>query len=241
MSATSSRRRGFRLIAVPGLLAAVVAMSACGTGQITQTASQVAAVPGTSIDLPSTDNPVIGLRNLVVAYSGPGGYAAGSSAPLVVHIVNNSAREITLTEVTSPAATSVVLVDASATPSPTASPSPEAAPTPTSAETPTGTPETPTATAPAEPTPTSAPPAGEARFTLRIPALSLVALVPGQGRYLQLAGLKAPLLPGQSVPLRFTFSGDEQITGEIVVPLAPPVGAVPRATPEPIHQEPAHE
>jgi copper(I)-binding protein len=187
----------------------VVAVSACSAGQITQTSSQVAAVPGANVDAGQ-----IALRDLVVAYNGPQGYAEGASAPLVVRIFNNGQSTVQLVGATAEGAANGVTLIGGVQPQTEAqntSPSPSATQT-----------TTPTAT----PSPTQA---GDEKISVPIPPASYVLLVPGSGPYLQLNGLTTAIIPGQSVPVRFTFSDGTSV--RVQVPLVvPPNTLVPRAS-----------
>ena len=55
-------------------------------------------------------------------------------------------------------------------------------------------------------------------------------LVPGQGPYLQLAGLTRALMPGGSVPVTFTFEGLAPAT--VTVPSGVPTDPAPRGSAE---------
>lgn len=236
------------LAAVAAGVGAVLGLSGCSAGQVTQTASQVAPVPGTD----ATFGP-IALRNLVIEYNGPEGYAAGSDAPLVVRIFNDGAEPVTLTGVTADKAAAVNLVGTPEVVTPTTSPtlptttesaSPEDSPTgeasPGTDESPSPD-ESPEPTASPSPTPTPTTPAAQP-ISITIPPQSYVLLVPGasEAGHLVLVGLTEAILPGESVTLTFTF--DDGTTAVVEVPLAPPVGAVPRATPvyEPGHGGSGH-
>jgi len=252
VTASSTRRRPVkaRRIAVAAVMAGIAAaatLTGCGSGQITQTGTQVAPVPGTDVNAGQ-----IGLRNLVIEYPGPEGYPAGADARLIVRIFNNGQTPITLTGVSADKATSVSLVgtpevvpttEAPPPPATTTAPaSPEATATATAEPTATGEP-TATATATAEPTPTATPlPTRAPEISITIPPQSFVLLVPGQGSagYLRLDRLTQSIAPGESTQVTFTFS--DGTTATVPVPLAPPTTEVPRATPivEPGHAEPGH-
>jgi copper(I)-binding protein len=225
-----------RLVGV--LFAAVVAVfvTACSAGQHTQTASQVAAVPGVSVNLgPDGD---LALRDLTVAYHDSEGYPQGGSAPLVVRIFNDGPEPAVLVGVSSTDATSVSLVGGAPAPTPVATPpaSPTAAATPTAEATATPGAEatsgaTPVVTSAAPPTPTATPTAaGQTSFRIEIPAGSYVLLVPDQGPYLQLDGLTRALTPGSSVPVTFTFEGLAPAT--VTVPSGLPTAPAPRGSVE---------
>jgi copper(I)-binding protein len=237
----TSRRPGDRprtprlaLAAVASGVGAVLALAGCSAGQITQTATQVAPVVGISGDAGD-----IALRNLVIEYNGPEGYAAGSDAPLVVRLFNRGQEPVTLVGVSADKAEAVILTGSPTvvtptepptqppSPEPTASPEAEAPPSPTDTEAPTATPadtEAPT------PTPTPTRPTAEP-VSVTIPPQSYVLLVPGQGEngHLVLVGLTEEIIPGESVNVTFTFDNGTSVV--LPVPLAPPVREVPRATP----------
>jgi copper(I)-binding protein len=207
----SAKRLVRALAGVIAGVGVVVAVSACSAGQITQTSSQVAAVPGANADAGS-----VALRDLVVAYNGPQGYAQGASAPLVVRIFNNGQTAVQLVGATAEGAASGVTLTGGTqaqTESQNTSPSPTA----------TGT-ASPTATATPSPAQN-----GEQKFSVEIPPVSYVLLVPGSGQYLQLTGLTNAIIPGQSVPVTFSFSDGSSV--KVDVPLVPPNTVVPRATP----------
>jgi hypothetical protein len=110
---TTTRRRLLSGI-VPSVLGAGLAgvlLAGCGSGQITQTESQQPVVNGASGNVGS-----IAIRNTQLAYPGNanGVYAPGSTARLIVTIVNSGGTDDTLTRVTTPAA-GQVLVDGSPT------------------------------------------------------------------------------------------------------------------------------
>ena len=234
MSARRTSRVGTYAL-VAGACAAL-ALTGCSAGQLTQTASQVAAVPGTNITVGS-----IALRDLTIQYNGPDGYRMGEDAPLAVRIFNDGTEPVTLTAVTADKAEAVTLVagpgaSASAAPpfglpqpgpprpSPGASPSPEASPatspSPGASPSPAASPS---------PSPSPAPPASS-RLSIQIPPQGYVLMVPEQGSYLQLTRLKEPVVPGDSVRVTFTFDNGASVPIEI--PLVPLAGmTVPRETP----------
>ena len=92
------------VIRIALLLGALGALGGCATGQITQTASQAAAVNGAS----GQAGP-IAVRDAELAYpeNGKRFYPADSSAPLRMTIVNTGAAEDKLVAVRSPLAASV--------------------------------------------------------------------------------------------------------------------------------------
>jgi hypothetical protein len=226
----TSRRFGTRarLVAVSVLIAGVAVLSACSAGKITQTSTQVAAVPGGSVDLGP-----IALRDLTVAYNGIQGYARGADAPLVVRIFNSGTTPVVLTKVTTDKAEQVVLLGGSAQPAATTPPppSPSASASPSGSASPSAS-GRPTASAGASATitqaPTQAP--GQSAFAITIGPGGYVLLVPGQGQYLALRGLKEPLTPGFVTNVSFTF--DNGATTTVGVPFGLPTEAGPRASAE---------
>lgn len=90
-------------------LAGTLALSGCGTGQLSQTAEQNAAVNGTGIQQGS-----VVIRDLQVAYpqssaSPDAVYPRGGAAPLRFGMVNEGAVADRLVRVSSPAATAVTV------------------------------------------------------------------------------------------------------------------------------------
>lgn len=103
-----TRRSARTLAGVAGAAALTgLLLSGCGTGQISQTSRQVAAVNGANVTVGSVD-----LRDVQVAYpttpAGPDAlYRQGGAAPLVATLVNTAPVADRLLSVTSPAAASV--------------------------------------------------------------------------------------------------------------------------------------
>jgi copper(I)-binding protein len=233
-SRRSARRAASALFAGFAVLTAV---PACSAGLIAQTSNEVPAVPGANLTIgdPATGN-TIELLNMVVAYNGPQGYPAGGSAPLFIRLFNNGPTTVKLVKVTAGNAARTVILVGSAVATPPVAPTPTARATGTPSGAPSGS---------ATPTPTAAPtvesPGGQETFSIDILPSSYALLVPGQGAYLQLSGLSAALIPGQSVPLTFTFSDGR--SGEMAVPVGVPEKAQPRVTETvPVNQVPGgHE
>jgi copper(I)-binding protein len=203
------------------------ALSACGTGTIAQTANQVPGVPGVNINAGPSGS--IQLRNVVVQYKDPAGYAAGSDAPLVVRIFNSGPTAVNLVGVDAPDFTARVVLAGGPAPSPTAttpSPSPSVSPGPTAG---------PSASASASAVPTTTPTPtqptlGTPYYSVPVESGSYALLVPGQGPYLLLTGLLKPLKPGDSVPVTFHFNDGTDVT--VPVPVDLPAGGVPRGSAE---------
>ncbi|HEY3895335.1 MAG TPA: copper chaperone PCu(A)C [Pseudonocardiaceae bacterium] len=90
--------------------AAALAVAGCSAGQVTQTDSQVSAVDG------AYGNAGIGgsiaLRNVVIPYprNPQGNYAAGSTVPVLLTIVNQGTDPDELISVSSPVAGQVMLI-----------------------------------------------------------------------------------------------------------------------------------
>lgn len=98
----ASRGIGFGLTVVA---AAVLALTGCAAGQHAQTVAQAPAIDGISADSGS-----VGIRDAgIAAPAGEPSYGTGQSAPLQLVLINNGTASDSLTSVTSPVATSVVL------------------------------------------------------------------------------------------------------------------------------------
>ncbi|MGH4007601.1 MAG: copper chaperone PCu(A)C [Pseudonocardiaceae bacterium] len=101
-----------RPVAVSALIAvccaAAAGLAGCSAGQITQTNSQVAAVDGAFGDVGNN----IALRDVQIPLppSPDGTYPAGSSVPVLLTIVNLGATADELIDVTSPAASQVLVL-----------------------------------------------------------------------------------------------------------------------------------
>lgn len=91
----------FRRAAQVGALAAVsaVALSACGAGQIAETANKEPSVYG--VNTQSPDGSVL-IRGLAVAFKGGPGYAEGGSAPLEMALYNETAAPVTIRMASAP-------------------------------------------------------------------------------------------------------------------------------------------
>jgi hypothetical protein len=90
---------------VVGAMAAALALTGCGAGQLAQTSEQVASVDGANVTVGA-----ISIRDAVIEFSAPQGssvYSIGGSAPLQMTIVNSGAEADRLVSGTSPIATSV--------------------------------------------------------------------------------------------------------------------------------------
>ena len=70
---------------------AAVALAACSSGQVAETALKNPSVYG--VNTQNSDGSVL-IRNLAVAYPGPSGFESGANAPLEVNLYNKTAQEI---------------------------------------------------------------------------------------------------------------------------------------------------
>jgi copper(I)-binding protein len=126
----STKGIGIRGTARAALLATAVlgtalAVSGCSSGQISQTARMMPAVPGANSTPTPGGDPSIQLRNVTLVYPGVDGYRQGATAPLQLHIFNTGERPVTLVQVTTDAASAVTMTGG-AVPSGTAFPPPAA-------------------------------------------------------------------------------------------------------------------
>jgi hypothetical protein len=220
-------------------IAATFALTACSAGQVTQTDVKVPAVPGTNDQVVNeAENIQILLRDMVIAFDGREGYAQGGDAPLVVRIFNGGQIADRLVCVETESATSVELVDDTATtPTEPASPSDEASPsdgaTPSDSATPTGGPSPSDEPSPSESAVQSDcdDPANRTELNQEIPVDGRLPLVPGEGSYLQLTGLTEELMPGDVITVTFFF----EVAGKsdpIDIPMGLPMEPEGRETAE---------
>ena len=210
MTASSTRRGRIRLVAGSALVGALLALSACGAGQLAQTAQQQSAIAGVN---GQTGDGRIALRNALIPFNGPQGYQQGGTAPMAVSIFNNGPNAVKLVDVSAQDASDVVLVGGAATnlaPSPSAPP-----PSPTA-----------TASPSPAPSPTATAPSGQTSFSISIGSGGYAVLTQQDGTYLQLVGLHKPLAPGDTVPVVFTF--DDGSSATLTLPVGPATAAVPR-------------
>src|ERR1041384_5085757 len=111
-------RLGAVLVGATLLTGAAAALSACSSGQITQTDSQVASVPGVNVN--SADDQVA-LRNAMIDYAGK--YEPNAVVPLDLRFINQSTKAARVTSaVLADGDGTVLLVNGSSS----ASPSPAA-------------------------------------------------------------------------------------------------------------------
>lgn len=222
-----TRRSGLRAAVLAGVtVAAAAALSACGTGQVNQTAYMQPTVSGVNqtFNVTGPDDIQAGsiaLRNLAVSYNGAQGYRAGGDAPLEVGIFNGTSAELKVT-VTAPGAAKSVSFKTGTpiepSPVPSASVPPQSgvpAQSQSAAPSASGSAK-PRTSAKASPSPTQQPtaepqpPSGPA--TLTIPAGQFLVLSPAEGKFLVLQGLAKDLKPGDTVDgVTFQFQLSDQL------------------------------
>jgi hypothetical protein len=224
-----ARRRtvlGAALMATAAL--GVGLLSACGSGQITQTDNQKAAVPGNNAD--SADGK-IALRDGGIAYADQ--YKPGSTVPLNVRLFNNAEQSVKLTGATSDNG-KIVLVGGAQPSAAASSPSPTpttASATPSGTKKPSGSPSA-ELPSPAAPSPTSA---GASAIAVSIPVDGVAALSRDNGgtTYLAIDKLTGePLLPGgalTNVVFTFTYTDGRTTTIKLPnLPMTPPGTPLPK-------------
>jgi copper(I)-binding protein len=223
------------LVVVGGL-----ALAGCGSGQITQTATQKPTVDGQMAQVGR-----IAIRDAALEYPVGGSYERGSDARLRMVVVNDGVEPDALVSVSSPLATDVTISEAgsveatgSATPSASETASPSATPSDTASGTASpsagGTPsESPSGSAPS---PTAAPTPENAR--IQIPPNNYVSFRDDGPRVL-LTGLTQKLLPGQNLIVTLTFERAGSVTmtiavgtPEVQLPPAPTVSVDPESESE---------
>ncbi|SFO35610.1 Copper(I)-binding protein [Amycolatopsis rubida] len=205
-------------------LGAALVLAGCGAGQITQTDTQQPAVNGTYAQVKT-----IVLRDAAVQYPAQGpGYAAGSSAPLTLTVINQGQKDDKLVSVTSEGASgpaqisgdSAIVAGHSLVIGPADAVEQGAPP---QAESANSTPASETDQAPSSAPASSANSApGSASNAPQAGENGGAASQLGTGKVV-LPGLKQPLWPGATIKVTFTF----QNAGPIVVelPVAAPAHA----------------
>jgi copper(I)-binding protein len=260
-SASPLARRAVLLVVAGAGAAALLA--GCGAGQITQTSTKTASVPGLNKDVGD-----IAIRNAVVTPPPDDTWEAGSDAPLDMRLINLGLEPETLIGATSESAASVEIRPGSAA-APTAAASPGVAPvtcasplasvSPGSSGSPSESPspsEPATPSAPASVTPSapagatpsgSAPPSGAATpeptapagpQSIVIPPACLVAVGPTAPQQLVLAGLKEEFLVGNVITVTLQFERAGKVT--LGMPIVPPPTPLSRS-PLPLEEEHAAE
>jgi len=220
------------------VVAGGLALSACASGQIAQTAQMSPTVDGQMAQVGS-----LAIRNVALDYPAGGVYERGSDARLRMVVVNGGVAPDSLVSVSSPVATDVTIsaggsaeATGSATPEPTGSASESASPTATPSDTASGT-ATPSASpgGSASPSPTASPtpsPTPE-NAQIQIPPNSYVSFRE-DGPRIMLTGLTRQLRPGQNLVVTLTFQRAGSVTMTIAVgtpeaqlPPAPTVSVEP--------------
>lgn len=236
--------RVIRLSAAAVGVAAIMLVSACGAGQIAETAKIKPAVPGGSGSStvpadPSQQGAVSGtvyVQNVTFDFNDPAGYAKGASAPLNVRIVNGSSSDLELTGVTARAMLSGVATDlGTLVPGSAATPaaSPSGLPSPSGPPAGSPSPGASPSAAPSEAPPTA--PAAPAALNIKIPANQLVDLSRQAGQYIQVSNLPAAFKPGDVATLVFTFKDISNPSANIAdialqAQIGPPVVPVTRSS-----------
>jgi len=239
-------------LAVAGALTATL-LSACGAGQIAQTAGIQPGVPGVNAQAPGR---LVFVRNATVDYAGPKGYPKGASAPLSFWVFNDGQEPVNLVGVTAAQVTldgralpvQVTALSGTASASPCVSPrSPSAGPLPGVSASASPLPSTSgpakpsgSASASASPSPSASPsaspsPTRATSFTMTIPSSGCVELSARAAQYLQVGALPEPLGNQQAVRAVFQFTasdGQSFTIGDqnppLDLPVAPPSSALPR-------------
>ncbi|MER7003131.1 hypothetical protein ABT297_08805 [Dactylosporangium sp. NPDC000555] len=211
-------------------------LSACGAGQITQTDTQVPAVPGVNVN--SKDGQ-IALRDGFVAYANE--YKTGSTVPINVRLFNNSTQAVKLTGVTSDNGSFVLVgakpAAAAAAAAPSSSASGSKKPSGNASSSSSAEAETHESPA-AAPAPTSA---GSSNIAVSIPVNGVAVLSRESGTYLAVDKLTGqPLRAGGSLTnVVFTFTYADGKTTTIALPnlpMTPPLTPLPKPSPV-VHHE----
>jgi len=108
-----SRQTRVPLLGVPAI-AAILAVTGCSAGQVTQTSTQVPTVQGSSADIGD-----LALRDIRIVYPSTGTYAEGSMAELALVVTNQGLGEDKLIDVTGEFFDSAVIPSDEPRPTPT--------------------------------------------------------------------------------------------------------------------------
>lgn len=234
--------RNKRLVAasmgIVGIIAAG-ALAGCGSGQISETATIVSAVPGNSLSVPvpTKDNPngALLFKNVTVDYNDVAGYPVGGTAPLSVWIANQSTEPVTVTageaQLVDPTKASQLsplgamtltggeVAIASANSAPTTQPASPGAPggapsagasTPSAPSAPPSAPSA-AASSPAASSPAAPGPSTPASLTIQPGEMAILSTTAGVGvDHLQIPALQSPIIPGNTVQLTFNLTVNGQ-------------------------------
>lgn len=212
------------------LAAAAVALSACSSGQVTQTAVKRPSVQGTNATVGD-----IAIRNAMLAFPESEKHAKGGTAQLLITLVNTGGEADTLVGVETSAARFAGLSGAS--PSGSASPSASATAEASAEATPSA--GAPSASAEASPSgeanPSASPAPGiavgepnpGASVRLDLPPATLVAIT-ASGQQIVLYDLQEDIAPGDLVEVTLRFEKAGAVT--LRLPVAPPTTPLPRAS-----------
>lgn len=187
-------------------LAAVSVVTACSSGQVTQTSTQVATVNGSSANVGD-----LALRNIRILYPEGGNYAEGETARLVLVVTNQGLAEDTLIEVTGEFFDSAAIEDSEDSEDSEAAEDAGASTSPT-----------------ARPEPSTAPGDGEsaAGVEVVVPAQGILVFDTSELGPIELSDLTQELMAAQIVSLTFTFENAGEVTVE--VPVANPTEEIDR-------------
>jgi copper(I)-binding protein len=193
-----ARRVGSAVAVVGAVLTTALSTAGCATGQHAATAEETPAIDAAIGTVGS-----IALRGVAILApdTGATSYPQGSNAAMTLVIVNTSTRPDTLSSISSPAATSWVLLDGNTTLLPVA---------PSSSAASTGPP----VVGAVPPQVVTIPPGRSVSFAL-----------PSSTQSLFLTGLKHQLYTASSVPVTFTFQSAGAITITVPVQLTPTPGS----------------
>jgi copper(I)-binding protein len=193
-----ARRVGSAVVAVGAVLTTALSTAGCATGQHAATAEETPAIDAAIGTVGSIE-----LRGVAILPpdTGATSYPQGSNAAMTLVIVNSSTKPDTLSSISSPAATSWVLLDGNTTLLPVA---------PSSSATSTGPP----VVGAVPPQVVTIPPGRGVSFAL-----------PSSTQSLFLTGLKQQLYTASSVPVTFAFQSAGAITITVPVQLTPTPGS----------------
>jgi copper(I)-binding protein len=208
--------------------AAALTLSACSSGQVTQTSTKVSSVQGVNATIGD-----IAIRNAAVAFPADGAWRKGSAPDLSLRLVNTGSKADRLIGVSSTVAAFAQLAEPKPSGSASASASASASPAASASASPSASVSPSASTAPsAKPSASGQPSAspsleGPPKIDLELLPGELVALDQA-GRTLTLQDLTQDVQVGHSVEVTLTFERAGEIT--LRLPILPPLSAQPRAS-----------
>jgi hypothetical protein len=206
--------RARRIGALAVAVAALVALTSCGAGQVARTADQTPAIDGVTANIGP-----INLRAVAIVAPPNGSYPKGGDAPLQLVVVNMGMQSDTLTRLTSDVAASSSFYSSGTPASAAASPSGGTSGATTSSASSSGTASSPTSSGSA-----TSSPSGAATLTgIQIAGGQMVRIgMSDTDKAIVLNGLTQQVFPAESFKMTFSFQNAGSQTFAVAVHLGSP-------------------